>query len=85
MSVDYWQNICELQKKQRDKGVKKYGQTLEDNTYMNIEERLEYLQEELIDGLMYIEHIKQKATQIQYMCKLADGAFDAIYNDDTGE
>lgn len=25
---------------------------------MSIVERLEYLQEELIDGLMYIEHIK---------------------------
>lgn len=55
---DYWSNICDMQKKQTEKGIKKYGQVLEENTAMTIHERLEYLQEELIDGLMYIEHIK---------------------------
>lgn len=84
MSNDYWQNICEMQKRQTEKGVRKYGQTLEDNTGMSIKERLEYLQEELIDGLMYIEHIKARAGEIHYLCKLADN-FDEIYNDDTGE
>jgi hypothetical protein len=54
----YWSNICEMQERQTEKGLKKYGQVLEENTAMTILERLEYLQEELIDGLMYIEHIK---------------------------
>lgn len=58
--VDYWKNICDMQKKQTEKGINKYGQTLEENTSMTIGERLEYLQEELIDALMYIEHIKER-------------------------
>lgn len=53
----YWENICKMAEKQRAKGIDTYGQGLEDNP-MAIMERLEYLQEELIDGLMYIEHIK---------------------------
>lgn len=56
--MKYWDNICELQKKQTEKGIKTYGQTLEDNTGLSMEERLTMLEEELIDGLMYIEHIK---------------------------
>ncbi|MBQ0113301.1 MAG: hypothetical protein KBT03_09250 [Bacteroidales bacterium] len=47
-----------MQKKQTEKGIKTYGQTLEQNTKMTDIERLEYLEEELIDALMYIEHIK---------------------------
>lgn len=57
---DYWSNICEMQKKQTEKGIKTYGQPLEDNKSMTIIDRLEYLEEELIDGLMYIEHIKEQ-------------------------
>jgi len=62
---DYWSNICEMQKRQTEKGIKTYGQTLEDNQDMNIIQRLEYLEEELIDGLMYIEHIKDKLYQLR--------------------
>ena len=47
-----------MAEKQRAKGMETYGQGLEDNP-MKIIERLEYLEEELIDGLMYIEHIKE--------------------------
>ena len=54
----YWSNICVMQKAQTEKGKKTYGQILEENTSMNMIERLEYLEEELIDALMYIEHIK---------------------------
>lgn len=56
---NYWNNICEMQKKQTEKGIRTYGQTLEENTSMSAIERLEYLEEELIDGLMYIEHLKE--------------------------
>lgn len=47
-----------MAEKQRAKGMETYGQGLEDNP-MQIVERLEYLEEELIDGLYYIEHIKE--------------------------
>ena len=57
--TDYWKNICAIQRRQTEKGLKKYGQRLEDNTVLSMTERLEYLSEELIDALMYIEHIKQ--------------------------
>lgn len=55
---DYWAEICRIQARQTEKGVKKYGRRLEDNHELTMRERLEYLEEELIDGLMYIEHIK---------------------------
>lgn len=57
MNNPYWERICKLADKQRSKGINTYGRGLEDNP-MTIEERLTYLEEELIDGLMYIEHIK---------------------------
>ena len=53
----YWERICKLSDKQRAKGMETYGQGLETNP-LSIMERLTYLEEELIDGLMYIEHIK---------------------------
>ena len=65
LKLDYWSNICEMQKRQTEKGIKTYGQPLEDNTSMTIFDRLEYLEEELIDGLMYIEHIKAKLYQFK--------------------
>jgi len=54
----YWENICKIADKQRAKGMATYGQGIESNP-MGIIERLEYLEEELIDGLMYIEHVKE--------------------------
>ena len=54
----YWDNICKMQEKQTVKGLATYGQTLEENTELSMTERLTYLEEELIDALMYIEHIK---------------------------
>ncbi len=56
---DYWRQVCGLQKRQTEKGIRKYGQRLEDNGDLSMMQRLEYLEEELIDALMYIEHIKQ--------------------------
>lgn len=55
---DYWAEICKIQARQTEKGIKTYGQRLEENEGLSMIERLEYLEEELIDGLMYIEHIK---------------------------
>lgn len=63
--LNYWGNVCEIQKRQRKKGIAKYGQRLEENKDMTICERLEYLQEELVDGLMYIEHIKKMLCDLE--------------------
>ena len=56
---DYWQNICNMQQRQTDKGIQHYVQRLEDNEDMSVLDRLTYLEEELIDALMYIEHLKK--------------------------
>ena len=59
MNNPYWERITELAEKQRAKGMSKYGYGLEVNT-ADILERINHLQEELIDGLMYCEWIKEK-------------------------
>lgn len=56
---DYWKNISAIKDAQTAKGVNEYGQTLEENTDLAPIERLTMLEEELIDGLMYIEHLKE--------------------------
>ena len=58
----YWENICEIANRQRAKGMETYGQGLEDNPAEMIQ-RIEHLQEELIDGLMYCEWIKAKVLE----------------------
>lgn len=57
-SNPYWENVCIISDKQRQKVIDTYVQGLEDNTW-DIEKRLQYLGEELIDALMYIEWIKE--------------------------
>lgn len=54
----YWNRIEVIAKRQRDKGIKTYGQGLENNP-LAIMKRIEHLEEELIDGLMYCEWIKE--------------------------
>jgi len=58
----YWERITALAKRQREKGMSKYGQGLDDNP-SDIIKRIEHLQEELIDGLMYCEWIKDKLSK----------------------
>ena len=55
----YWQNIQDIADRQRQKGIDTYGQGLEENP-ADMVTRLTYLEEELIDALMYIEWIKEK-------------------------
>ena len=57
----YWERITELSNRQRKKGIETYGQGLEDN-YRPMLERMQYLEEELVDSLMYIEWIKDMMT-----------------------
>ena len=54
----YWERITALANKQRDKGVKTYGCGLEDNP-AEVLTRIEYIEEELIDALMYLEWVKE--------------------------
>lgn len=59
MSNPYWERISAIADKQRKKGVDTYGQGLEMNR-ADVLTRLTYLEEELVDALMYIEWIKEK-------------------------
>ena len=56
-SNPYWERITALANKQRETGIKEYGRGLEDDT-ANIDIRLNRISEELIDALMYIEHLR---------------------------
>lgn len=73
MSNPYWKNICAIAEKQRAKGIETYGKGIEDNK-ADIITRIEYLQEELIDALMYCEWIKD------YIRASADNKIDFDYN-----
>ena len=55
----YWERITATAERQRDKGIREYGQGLEANP-ADIMTRLTYLEEELVDALMYCEWIKEK-------------------------
>ena len=59
MKNPYWKNICTIAEKQRAKGIATYGQGIEMNPADAVT-RIEYLQEELIDALMYCEWIKEQ-------------------------
>ena len=50
--------IEELLEKQEAKGLDKYGVPLEQNSTLTNSQRIEHLEEELVDGLMYCEHLK---------------------------
>jgi NTP pyrophosphatase (non-canonical NTP hydrolase) len=56
---NYRDAIVAMIDKQRAKGLEKYGQTLEDNTTLTNCQRIEHAQEELVDALQYLEHLKQ--------------------------
>lgn len=60
MSNPYWERITQIANKQRDKGIKTYGRGLELYDTPDAISRIEYIQEELIDGLMYLEWLKDR-------------------------
>lgn len=57
--INYWEKICEIEKRQTEKGIKTYGKTLEENQEPAVFTRIEYFQEELVDALKYSEWIKE--------------------------
>lgn len=56
--INYAKNIIDLLEKQRQKGISKYGEVLEDNTTLTSYQRIEHFEEELMDALMYAQHLK---------------------------
>lgn len=81
----YVQNVISLLDRQTAKGLEKYGEALEDNTTLCIAQRIEHLQEELIDGLMYCEHIKAvndhlTANDYQRMAMRTAGEYKTDYD-----
>lgn len=61
----YIENINALMKKQESKGLSTYGQLLQDNNSMTTVDRIEYLEEELVDALMYLEHLKESVSNLE--------------------
>ena len=53
----YWDNITAIAIQQRNKGLRDYGQGIEDNP-ASILDRIKYIEEELVDALMYLEWLK---------------------------
>lgn len=60
----YWANIEAIAGRQRKKGIETYGKGLEANP-ADIMTRLTYLEEELVDALMYIEWAKDYLSHIE--------------------
>ena len=59
MNENYFENIVGMMNRQKEKGLSKYGVLLEENKTLSVFQRIEHLQEELIDGLQYCEHLKE--------------------------
>lgn len=59
MENKYWDRITAIYNRQREKGLKKYGLPLEDNP-ASIDTRIRYIEEELVDALMYCEWVRDK-------------------------
>ena len=55
----YWERITQISNAQREKGIAEYGQGLEDFQTPDPVERIQYIEEELIDALMYLEWLKE--------------------------
>ena len=60
MEKFYWQRVTDIYERQTQKGIKEYGQTLEDNKALDPIARIEMCEEEMVDCLVYLEHIKQQ-------------------------
>lgn len=60
----YWERICKIAERQRTKGMETYGQGIENNPAAMLK-RIEYLQEELVDALMYCEWIKDNLIELE--------------------
>jgi rubredoxin len=89
MDLAYRKKIIERLDRQTQKGIDKYGETLDKNS-LTFEDRWEYLAEELTDVLVYTEHFITylrpfgividdllRHGQIKHECKKCGSWFDA--------
>ena len=60
----YWRRIEAISARQRAKGMETYGMGLERNL-AGLISRIEHLEEELIDGLMYCEWMKDGIRELE--------------------
>lgn len=60
----YWDRITVIANRQRSKGISEYGRGIEDDT-VDINVRLDRIEEELIDALMYLEHLRDGISKIK--------------------
>lgn len=83
---EYRNRIIDMMDKQRKKGIEKYNVTLEENVTLSTAQRIEHLQEELIDALQYCEHLKEAnkdnltANDYQRMAMRTSGEYDSDYD-----
>lgn len=61
----YWNNVTSIYQKQRERGLLEYGMTLEANVELTAVKRIEMAQEELVDTLLYLEHLKAKIEEMK--------------------
>ncbi|UED72139.1 hypothetical protein [Brevibacillus sp. HD3.3A] len=67
-AMAYRQPIIDRLDRQTEKGIRKYGDTIDKAGHLkNGTERLEYLAEELIDALVYIEDIKANGAGMEQL------------------
>jgi hypothetical protein len=65
-SMAYRQPIIDRLDRQTAKGIAKYGGPIDKSGHLtSAEEALEYLAEELTDGLVYVEHVKALVRQME--------------------
>ena len=82
---EYRKRIIDMMDKQRKKGIEKYNVTLEENVTLSTAQRIEHLQEELIDALQYCEHLKEAskdnltANDYQRMAMRTSGEYETDY------
>lgn len=62
--ANYWDNISRIEAKQTAKGIAEYGQTLEENQIPSVLERIQYIEEELVDALKYLEWLADGLMQV---------------------
>lgn len=79
MANRYWDNICAIANTQRGKGLDTYGKGLEENQ-ADIITRIEHLEEELVDALMYCEWIKDYVDAVPVVHGAWEDAYGGEYD-----
>jgi hypothetical protein len=87
-SMGYRQAIIDRLDRQTAKGIAKYGGPIDKSGHLtSAEEALEYLAEELTDGLVYVEHVKALIRQLveeNQRLRQAEATWALSYRNATG-